>query len=138
MKKTVDTTKNLKPWKKGQSGNPSGGPKLPEDLRKAATLTKTEALEKLVAYLRMDIHELEAVLKDKSRKVMDHWVARVCLIGIKEGDYKRLEFMFDRILGKVQPNLEITQNNYNFEGLPKEKVIELGREAIKFLESEDP
>ena len=128
---------HLKPYhfKKGQSGNPGGSRKLPPELSKAAKLSKIEALERLVSYLEMDIHSLEAVLKDKSRKVMDHWIARICLMGIKEGDSRRLDFMFDRLFGKAAFELSVDQQvTFDFRNTPREKVIELSKQAIAQLE----
>ena len=137
MAKTVDTTKNLRPWKKGESGNGKGRPKTPPELRKAANLTKVETLERLVKFLQMDIYGLEEVLKDKSRQVMDHWIARICLVGIKEGDNRRLDFMLDRLFGKVQPHIEINNNQFNFSGLPRDEIIARGQRALEILQKED-
>lgn len=124
-------------FKKGQSGNPSGAKKLPPELKKAATMTKVETLQRLVSFLQMDIYGLEEVLKDKSRSVMDHWIARICLVGIKEGDNRRLDFMLDRLFGKVQPHIEINNNQFNFTGLPREEIIARGRKALEILEKEE-
>lgn len=51
------------PFKKGQSGNPGGRPKMPEDLKKAMQSMAAEALDVLKASLRSDDERmrLEAV-----------------------------------------------------------------------------
>lgn len=64
----------------------------------------------------MDIQELEASLLDKARTVMDHVVGRICLMAIKHGDHQRLNFIFDRIVGKVTEKVEYS--------LPKPTIIE--------------
>lgn len=130
---------NLRPVKKGEVRNPGGKNKIPEDLKKPLLLTKIQVLERLVKYLQMDVTSLAQILQDKSATVMDVWIARVCYLGIKEGDYKRLEFMFDRIIGKIGPDLHLTSNTYNFSQMPTEAVIDLGKSAIKYLEhTNDP
>jgi len=137
MNKREISNKNLKPFKKGKSGNPGGRPPTPPELKKASTMTKIETLERLVKFLQMDIYGLEEVLKDKSRQVMDHWIARICLVGIKEGDNRRLDFMLDRLFGKVQPHIEINNNQFNFSGLPRDEIIARGQRALEILQKED-
>lgn len=100
-------------------------------------MTKVETLERLVKFLQMNLYDLEAVLKDKSRPVMDHWIARICLVGIKEGDNRRLDFMLDRLFGKVQPHIEINNNQFNFSGLPRDEIIARGQRALEILQKED-
>ena len=79
---------------------------MPKELREAAHLTKKEALEKLVHFLKLPLEQVEALLEDKSLPTMDHWVASICALGIKYGDAQRLNFMFDRIIGKVTDKIE--------------------------------
>ena len=125
-----------KPFVKGDAR--AGRPRKPADLKKAATLTRTEAEALLVQFMRMDIKELEAVMRDQSRLVMEHWVARICFIGIKEGDSRRLDFILDRLFGRVaslSPK-DANPEALNFRALPRERVIELGKEAIAKLERE--
>lgn len=96
--------KNIKP---GTVLNPNGKC-MPGPLRTAAHFTKKEALEKLIEFLRLPLEEVEKVLEDKKQHTLDHWVASICLLGIKHGDAQRLNFMFDRIIGKVTDKLEVS------------------------------
>jgi uncharacterized membrane-anchored protein len=48
----VDKTKNLKPFKKGQSGNPKGRPKVPEEVKELARAYTVEAIETLADVMR--------------------------------------------------------------------------------------
>lgn len=104
-------------FKKGMSGNPGGRVKLPVELREAAKLSKKEALEKLIYFLQMSKEDLLAITKNDTLKVMDHWVARICELGIEHGDAQRLNFMFDRIIGKVTDKVE--------HSVPKPTIITL-------------
>ena len=55
-----------KPWVKGQSGNPSGRPKLPKNLKAVKEFT-TEEIRRIIAkYLRMTIKELQPLMLDKT------------------------------------------------------------------------
>ena len=48
----MDKAKNLKPWKKGQSGNPKGRAKIPEEVRELARCYTQEAIEAQVSVMR--------------------------------------------------------------------------------------
>lgn len=52
--------------------------------------------------------ELEAAMKDRTKEAMDLWIIRIVLLGIKNGDHIRLNFMFDRLIGKVTDKVEHT------------------------------
>lgn len=98
-------------------GDPRAGrPRTPPDIRQANLLTKAEVMAKLGEFLKLDVAELQRILEDKSNTVMDHWIGRIALMGIKGGDDRRLNFMFDRLIGKVTDKIEHT--------LPQDIVIE--------------
>lgn len=87
----------------------AGRPALPEEVKRAANLTKAECVAKLSEFLKLSTIEIEAVLRDRSRPAMDLWVARIVALGIKNGDHARLNFMFDRLIGKVTDKIEHSQ-----------------------------
>lgn len=96
--------------KKGQFvkdwGGGPGRPRKEEDVRRAAKITRTEAEALLTKFMQMEITELEAVLKDKKRKVIEHIIGRVALMAIKNGDHSRLDFVLNRLIGKVSDKVE--------------------------------
>ena len=47
-------TDNLKPFQPGQSGNPGGRPRLPDDVKQLARGYTSEAIETLAAVMRND------------------------------------------------------------------------------------
>ena len=77
---------------------------------------------------QMDIDKLEEVLKDKSRTVLEHIIGRVCLVAMKEGDYRRLDALLDRLIGKVKEEVEIK--------MPKPVLVENLEGSAKLLTTE--
>lgn len=77
--------KNLKPFKKGQSGNPNGRPKLPDLKELLAKVLGTEDEGKSGA---------EAILKAMEARA-------------KKGDVRAAELLLDRAYGKPKMDIEM-------------------------------
>lgn len=90
-----------------EKGHHIGRPASPPDIKVAAGMTKATFLSKLKQFMDMNIAELETVLRDKNMTVADHWVGRIALMGIKNGDERRLNFMADRLFGKVTDKIDV-------------------------------
>ena len=95
-----------KPFEKGHPGGP-GAPKLPDEVKKLAGLTKKEALALLGEMLQKPMVEVEAVLADKSRKAFDHITAAIVTKSV-DGNSAYLKEMLDRLYGKVKEELQIS------------------------------
>lgn len=95
---------------KGQSGNPNGRPLLPEELKKAYKLTQKDVMEKLTKYLHKDMDEIEKIATSKSSLAMDAIVCKVIHEANKRGDEKRLDFLLNRIIGKVDNTVNLNGN----------------------------
>jgi len=91
-------TENLRPFKKGQSGNPKGRPKLP-DLREACALILADEKEGKTA--------LQAVLMALRAKAV-------------KGDVRAAQELLDRAYGKAQQKTDITTNGKDIQ-LPQIK-----------------
>lgn len=96
----MSAARNLTPWKPGQSGNPSGRPKLPEELRSIRALTQEELQRIISKYGRMPLPELDAIIAAKAGPTLELVVARILQEAFKRGDGQRLEFLLNRALGK--------------------------------------
>lgn len=117
-------------WKKGQSGNPNGMKPMPKHLKNVKDLDARVVQKTLSYFMEMDYNQLTEVLKDKSRPVMDHMIARICAMAIKNGDQQRLDFLFNRIIGKVKDKVE--QTTTLKVGSPEELIkLSLKAEAEK-------
>ncbi len=90
------------PWKPGQSGNPSGRPKLPEHLRAIASLTQDEVTKLVSKYARMTRDELQAAVSSTTTPMLEISIASIFAQAAKHGDFSRLAFLLDRAIGKVK------------------------------------
>ena len=98
----------------------------PED-KKLAKLTRTQVKTLINRFAQFDIDQLEDVLKDKKRTVLEHMVGRIFLLGIKEGDYRRMDAMLDRMVGKVKEEVEVKMPTpYIVENIETGKSYQLG------------
>lgn len=135
----LTTAKNLTPpWRPGQSGNPSGKPKLPEELRGIHSLTQLEVNKLVSKYARMTKEEILVVIKDSNTPMLELCIARIYTRASKFGDYSRLAFLMDRALGKI-PVAEDTDEDKEarkeIESLSDQELLRLVVEKLPSLES---
>jgi hypothetical protein len=84
--KTSNDHKNLKPFKKGQSGNPNGRPKMPD---------LSEAISKVLADEKDGKTALDAVLMALRNKAV-------------KGDVRAAQELLDRAFGKSKQSMDVT------------------------------
>jgi hypothetical protein len=125
-----------RPFTKGQSGNPNGGPKLPQSYKRARALTRHELVIVLSKYMNMTAEELKAAHDDPKTTVLEGIVIAVVRAAIIEGCSKRLDFLLDRLIGKVPVKTDAT-HTFNLSSMPRAQAIELGKEAVAFLEQQE-
>lgn len=110
-------------FKKGQSGNPKGRKKMPEELKYAKKLNKEFVEVQLTKFLGKSVKDLDEILENSELPSMQHFISKIILIGIKEGDHVRLNFLFDRVIGKVTEKIEHKMPEpFIIEGFNGEKV----------------
>lgn len=113
-------------FRPGQSGNPSGRPKLPEDLKKARRLNQIAVGRIINEYMNLSITELKFELEDESTSALEAMIGKIIIEAHKVGDYSRVNFLFDRMIGKVTEKVE--------HKMPKPTVIKLiGEDAVMVL-----
>lgn len=126
--------KNLTPFQSGVSGNPSGRPKLPEDIARARQVTNQDVERSIHAMLQMTEAELSVVLGQPETKNLDRLLASILEKGMK-GDIFRASFILDRA-GARLPQAPIQINiQKQLENLPTQELAELGKKAIIVLEA---
>ncbi len=84
----------------------NGRPRTPEEIRALGNLTKIEATAALSTALKLNLDELEKILEDRTLPSLQLWAATIVKMGIEQGDHQRLNFMFDRLIGKVVEKVE--------------------------------
>ena len=98
---TRPQNKNLKPFKKGQSGNPNGRPKVRDGLQDVKLLSKTDARRLVQKIIDMTPEELMDFAIRKDVPALETMLAAVAVKAISEGDHSRINFLLDRTVGKV-------------------------------------
>lgn len=91
-----------KPFPKGVSGNPGGRAKMPEDVKRANNLTAVEFIRLTNKYLGLSKEELIQALKDPAATTLELMIGSIMHKAVVEGDQKRLDFLLDRLVGKVK------------------------------------
>ena len=95
-------------FKPGQSGNPGGRPKLPEDIKEARKLNKVEFERILNKYIHMTGPEIKAVMKDPGTPALDMMILRLIRSAARIGSLATLDFVLDRLIGKVAEPVELS------------------------------
>lgn len=96
-------------FKKGESGNPGGRPRLPDDLKTIQQLTADEYNRRIAKHLRMDRTELDAVLNNPATIIFDLIIAKTLQKSAEHGDINKAEYLFSRTLGKPKETMEVMQ-----------------------------
>lgn len=101
MAKKGGNPQNLRPpFKKGESGNPSGRPK---DLFTASRLKGM-----IDRFMLMTRTELQEIIENKSTSMIELQLAAALEASVKTGDFSKIAQIIDRAIGKVQDKLEVS------------------------------
>lgn len=89
-------------------GNP-GGPGRPSfGITQARNLNKEECEDLLNKLIRLPQEKLREIMSDNETQGLDALIASIIIKGIEFGDYSRLNFLFDRLIGKVKEPVEVS------------------------------
>ena len=95
-------------FKPGNPGRPKGTPSLPKRI-KEMNRAKIESL--LRKYLSMTFEELGETAKDKKTSAIDLMIIKIITESIKKGDQTRLNFILDRMIGRVTDKLDVSSSD---------------------------
>jgi Family of unknown function (DUF5681) len=101
-------TENLRPYKKGQSGNPEGGRKHNPIMRRLKALTNEQVAEIGTLILEGNLPQLQAIAKDDTAPALKVLIASVVAKAMQRGDAHALNIILDRIAGKIKERIELT------------------------------
>lgn len=113
--------KNLKPFKPGQSGNPSGKPKQ--------LLTQDKVSSVMGKFADMTRDELQKVIQNPRSTMLEITVASILAQAAKSGDATRLSFLLDRSIGRVKETHSVEMTTH-IGTLPSPK------EALEILQAD--
>lgn len=121
-------------FKKGQSGNPGGKPKLAPELRAIKNYHADEIKKIICKYFQMPWAQVLEAVQDTTLPTIELVFASTLNKAILEGDSSRVVHLLDRVVGKVKESpQDIT---LTLQQVSTVELIQLGREAIKVLEGE--
>jgi hypothetical protein len=89
-------------WVKGQSGNPSGRPKLPDTTQRLREQGKIAAIEALSQVMTMTMADIARVPKDPNASAALVLAASVMHKAIKTGCPVRANFIFQYMVGRPE------------------------------------
>jgi hypothetical protein len=87
---------------KGQSGNPSGRPRLSDDVRKVRDLAKDDCIKSLCACLLMDAEGLERIQQEYASSNAMRLAASLIKNATEKGCPIRSQFIFNYVIGKPE------------------------------------
>lgn len=94
-------------FKKGQSGNPSGVQALPKEVLRAKATNRVSLEKALQKFLALDRAELQRCLQDPRATMLELAIGTIVAKAAKDGDQIRLNFILDRLIGKVKEQISI-------------------------------
>lgn len=110
-KPTAKQMANLKPFKKGQSGNPEGG-RAHDPVAKAIRKLTSAQLEHVISLLsNKTLAEIKQIAEAKTTDALTVWIAAIIVNGVKKGDVFSMDKLMERILGKVKQDFRVGDPN---------------------------
>lgn len=83
-----------------------GTPPIPLEIRESKEFTRAKLIESMTKYTVMPLMDLTVLAKDQSLPAVDHIIIRIIINAIQKGDHTRLDFILDRLHGKVKQVVE--------------------------------
>ena len=109
----ADTSKNLIPFVKGQSGNPNGRPRKFVSGLKMIGYKQSEINDTIQNILSMTLDELELVFTDEKATVLEKTIASALKKSLKRGKSRKSEVRFEegKTRGGYKYNNTFPNNN---------------------------
>ena len=80
---------------------------LPTEVKEARLHNAVQFENSLYKYMALTYEELKKAFNAPDTSARDMAVIKILLKAIKEGDYRALDFLLDRTIGKVQTNVKV-------------------------------
>lgn len=98
--------KDFTPGNKVSQGK--GRPPLPEDVKQGRKINQTELERVINKLLYVDRAGLQEIIKTPDIPMIEIIAASILAQAAQKGDHVRLEFILQRMIGKVKDQLEVT------------------------------
>lgn len=121
-----------RPFQKGNKMG-KGRPRVPDELKAARKITRTEVEATLTRFVSMPFNEIKGIVERKEGTMLELMVASIISKGLATGDQQRLNFLLDRLVGKTPDRVESVQVN-PFQNMTDEEKLEKARLAVQLLE----
>lgn len=97
-----------KNFAKGKSGNPSGRPPLPAELKALRSVTNESIKDIMDLVLDRNIEEVKKIAESKKEPTLKVWLAKGVVVAAATGNMGALDPILNRILGKVPDAIKTT------------------------------
>lgn len=118
-------------FKPGNPGGP-GRPIVPDDIKEARKLTSTEVERILTQLLSMSPSELVQIKQNPKSTMLELMIHSIVVNAVNKGDQQRLDFLLQRVIGKVKEKIEMEINP--FEGKSEAELKELVKQEYGLIE----
>jgi len=109
----------------GNNANPKGRPKLSFDHEMSRHLTKLKIESLISKYMDVPTEELKAILKNPGAlPSLEVYLVSVMAKGMTQGDVTRLEFLFNRSVGKVAEKQQVEHSGSIIDTKTVTKTLE--------------
>jgi hypothetical protein len=88
-----------KNWVKGQSGNPNGRPKLPDEIKEARKISVEKIIEMFSKYLLMTESDFRKVDRN-NLTMLETWFLKNIDYAIQKRDHHTFDKILDRVIGR--------------------------------------
>jgi hypothetical protein len=100
-------TDNLKQWKKGQSGNPSGRPRKIFNVLKEKGYTTDDIKSVFREVMWYDEKEMRDLALDKTKPMIMRITANQVGLALSKGDMRRLTEILEQVIGRPKQAIDI-------------------------------
>lgn len=113
-----------------EPGHPGmgGRPPMTKEQKELKDLTTGKYIELLSKYMNLTVGELEQIrATQKDLTILESYVLSCFLVGSKKGDYKTLELMLNRVIGKPEQPVTFPGGLKVDGNISSEELREIGR-----------
>lgn len=109
---------------------------MPDDIKEAKKLTRTELERVFNQFLHMPITEVAKIKDNQSSTALEAVTASILIHAAKKGDPIRINWMIDRLVGKVKESIDLGIQSQNLhlhaslQAIPTDQLVSLVRNAL--------